>query len=334
MNSAKHFLILLISVLALTSCLMTESVRSIQVEVMKPAILTLPEECNTVAIFKRDLFQSDTVVYRYLEVSGPKLDTSVHYADLSVYCVDALAETIKKEGYFSEVKNYRDSLNHFWNNRENRISHNELEKNTQADIFIFLDYFHFNHTTFLRRLGVFDTYPQLWWTIEVKNDTASYVYNQKDTLSYEVYLFPEFFKEEKVKMNDILKDATEYLAKKFGSKLAPSWMPVERMYYTSGNPTMQMAEKFALQNEWMKAVEIWNRESKNKNKKIVAKATFNMAIACEMEGKFDLAIDWLVQSYSALPKNNDEHKASCQRYIHVLALRRKEVEKLSKQVRN
>jgi hypothetical protein len=135
-------------------------------------------------------------------------------------------------------------------------------------------------------------------------------------------------------MNDILKDATKYIAKTFGSKLAPSWMPVERMYYTSGNPTMQMAEKFALQNEWLKAAEIWNRESKNKNKKIAAKATFNMAIACEMEGKFDLAIDWLVKSYSALPKNNEEHKASCQRYIDVLALRKKEVKKLSKQIRN
>ena len=334
MNSAKHFLILLISVLSLTSCLMIESVRSIQVEVMKPAIFTLPEEYNTVAIFKRDLYQSDTAVIRYIEVSGPQLDTSVHYADLSVYCVDALAETIRKEGYFSEVKNYRDSLNHFWNNGKSTISRNELVEKTQADLFIFLDYFNFKRTAFLRTLGVFNTYPQLWWTIEVKNDTAMYVYNQKDTLSYEVYFFPEYFQEKTFKMNDILKNATEYIAKSFGSKLTPSWMPVERMYYTSNNPAMKMAEKFALQNEWIKAAEVWNRESKNKNKKIAAKATFNMAVACEMEGKFDLAIDWLIKSYSALPKNNDEHKASCQRYIHVLALRKKEVEKLSKQVRN
>jgi len=334
MNSAKHFLILLISVLALTSCLMTESVRSIQLEVMKPGIFTLPEEYNTVAIFKRDLYQSDTAVIRYIEDSGSKLDTSVSYADLSVFCVDALAETIRKEGYFSEVKNYRDSLNHFWNNGKSTISRNELVERTKADIFIFLDYFHSSHTAFFNSSGVFKTNLWLWWTIEVKNDSASYVYNQKETFRYERYLFPEFFKEKTVKMNNILKDATKYTAKSFGSTLAPSWMPVERMYYTSGNPTMQMAEKFALQNEWMKAAEIWNRESKNKNKKIVAKATFNMAIACEMEGKFDLAIDWLIKSYSALPQNNEEHKASCQRYIDVLALRKKEVKKLSKQIRN
>jgi len=59
-----------------------------------------------------------------------------------------------------------------------------------------------------------------------------------------------------------------------------------------------------------------------------------MALAAEMEGKHDVAIDWLVRSYMVLPKNNDEHKVNCQRYINVLALRKKDIERLDKQVRN
>lgn len=58
-----------------------------------------------------------------------------------------------------------------------------------------------------------------------------------------------------------------------------------------------------------------------------------MAVAAEMEGKHDVSIDWLVKSYSALPVNNSEHKANCQRYINVLAIRKKEIERLGKQIR-
>jgi len=97
---------------------------------------------------------------------------------------------------------------------------------------------------------------------------------------------------------------------------------------------MLLAEKYALQNDWLKAAEIWNRLTNNKNQKIAAKASYNMALACEMEGKHDVAIDWLVKSFSILKENSDVHKKNCQRYIAVLTLRKKELERLAKQVRN
>jgi hypothetical protein len=60
----------------------------------------------------------------------------------------------------------------------------------------------------------------------------------------------------------------------------------------------------------------------------------NMALACEMEGKHDLAIDWLVKSFSILNGNDAVYKKNCQRYIAVLTQRKKELEKLAKQVWN
>ena len=96
---------------------------------------------------------------------------------------------------------------------------------------------------------------------------------------------------------------------------------------------MLLAEKYALNNEWLKAAEIWNKQSRNKNPRMAAKACYNMALACEMEGKLDAAIDWLVQSHSVLKENNEEHKENCKRYIAVLAQRKKEIDKLAHQVR-
>jgi len=99
---------------------------------------------------------------------------------------------------------------------------------------------------------------------------------------------------------------------------------------------MLLAEKYAFQNDWLKAAELWKRLTTNKNQKIAAKASYNMALACEMEGKHDVAIDWLVKSFSILKENSDSdvHKQNCQRYIAVLTLRKKELERLAKQVRN
>jgi hypothetical protein len=127
---------------------------------------------------------------------------------------------------------------------------------------------------------------------------------------------------------------SESLGRFFGAKLIPSWIQVDRLYYSSSHPEMILAEKYALNNEWLKAAEIWNKETKNKNKRIAAKACYNMVLACEMEGKPDVGIDWLVRSYSALKTNNAEHRANCQRYIFILSVRKKEIERLDKQVRN
>jgi hypothetical protein len=96
---------------------------------------------------------------------------------------------------------------------------------------------------------------------------------------------------------------------------------------------MIKAEEFAIKNDWLKAAEIWKQKTKNKNSQIKAKACYNMALAAEMEGKPDLAIEWLAKSYSSLSHNNLLHRVYCQQYINVLALRKKEIERLDKQIR-
>jgi len=323
---------LFLAILILTSCVITDQVRVVQVEVMKPGVFIFPEDLNKVAIFNRDLCQSDTCLFNYYDDNTIKVDTTISYNSLSNHCVDALTGFLKEEKYFAEVKNYRDSLNYFW--RKDSVSHSpdELLNKTQADVFIFLDFLTFNNTMISRSIDYVSTTAYLVWNIELKDDTASYIYNQIDTLAYEGNEFNSF-NLRSGRYKSVIMNASEYLGKSMGSKLIPNWISVERMYYKSSNPDMVKAEKYALQNDWLKAAEIWNRETKNKNPKIVAKACYNMALAAEMEGKHDVSIDWLVKSYSALPVNNNEHKANCQRYINVLAIRKKEIERLGKQIR-
>jgi len=334
MKPARKILTFFLLVLNLSSCMIIDSARTTQIEIMKPGIFNFPDEINTVAIINRASNQRDSVPFRYLNGTKIETDTLVKYRMLSNNCVDALTGFFEKEGYFGKVNNYRDSLAVIYSTNETGlITLEELFQNTKSDICIFLDRFNFNVVGMYGFSDVVTNGASLSWAIAIKTDTLSYLYNQMDTLIYEASDFPVNLSDH-TKLNLLVNNSSEYLGRFFGSKIIPTWLTVERLYYKSNNQNMLLAEKYALNNEWLKAAEIWNKQTKNKNPRMAAKACYNMALACEMEGKLDAAIDWLVQSYSILKENNEEHKDNCKRYIAVLAIRKKEIEKLEHQVRN
>jgi hypothetical protein len=334
MKPAGKLLTFFLLALNLSSCMITDSARTTQIEIMKPGIFNLPDEINTVAIINRSPYQLDSVPFQYLNVNKIVTDTLVKYRTLSNNCVDALAGFFEKEGYFRKVINYRDSLTRVFSSNEKAIiTPEELFQKSKSDICIFLDRFNFNVVGLYGFNDVVANSASLSWVIAIKTDSLSYMYNQMDTLIYDPSDFPLIISDH-AKLNLLVNNSSEYLGRFFGTKIIPTWLTVERLYYKSGNQNMLLAEKYALNNEWLKAAEIWNKQSKNKNPRIAAKACYNMALACEMEGKLNAAIDWLVQSYSILNENNEEHKQNCQRYITVLAQRKKEIEKLAHQVRN
>jgi hypothetical protein len=329
MNFLKNTLVLLSVCLGLSSCILNENIKVMQVEVMKPGAFFFPENIENVAIFKRDLYHTDTCTFKYFNLDGIVTDTAFKISELSRESADALSGYFKKSAYFKNVRNFRDSLNAVLTT----ISSDELFHKTNSDMLVFLDYFKFNDLLINKSSNQVYTSVVLFWTIALKNDSSAYVYNQIDTLNYDDWEFKNY-NLAKEGYKKILMDAAKYLGESFGKKIIPSWMPVERMYYTSNNADMLKAEQFALNNEWLKAAEIWNKETKNKNPRIVAKSCYNMALAAEMEGQIDLSIDWLIKSYSSLAKNNSDHQENCKRYINVLALRKKEIERLDRQVRN
>src|SRR5690606_26320552 len=122
--------------------------------------------------------------------------------------------------------------------------------------------------------------------------------------------------------------------KRFGTKIIPSWSTDELSFYHSLHPKMRKAEKNLKSYDWLKAGEMYNKLTKNKNQKIAAKSCWNMAVACEMEEKYDSAIEWLVDSNNILTINILQHRLNCSQYMSILTLRTGEIERLEKQIRN
>ena len=348
----RIYCLLLLSIGGFVACTTTHKISSIQVEMMVPGKFTITEVMDTIAIFKRDLNQSDTATFTYHDTNKHLniIDSLVQYRTLSNQCVDALAKNLVNTGYFLKVINYRDSMNVLLTNKYSALDYNELHKLTGADVCVFLDLFHFkdyliNKNTknlgreiysafpeFRKSTALESIQPNLLWAISIKGVSTPYAINEPEELFYGNNLYPDLFGNEQ-NHRLLLQTAAEYLGMKFSEKLLPSWQQVGRTYYRSHNVNMLIAEKYLLDGDWMKAAEIYKRQTKNKNQNIAAKAKYNMALICEMEEKYDAANDWLILSYSTYKKENPEHKFNCKQYITLLAERKREIERLKKQVR-
>lgn len=343
---------------SMTSCIVTQDARTTQIEIMKPGIFNISDDIKTVALINSVPNDPFIPAFNYINHFGSTTtnfglpesnpsnnpldpsyetkvnagDTTIKYRDLSNTCMDALAWVLKKEGYFSKVINYQDSLTLINPSNKALFNPEKLFQETQSDICIFLDRFSFGIEKF-KDFKTVTNIASLSWTILYKKDTLTYTYKQRDTLTFVAADFtPGLTDNMKIKV--VVNNSSTYLGKSFCSKIIPTWIPVDRVYYASNNSNMLQAEKFALNGDWLKAAEIWNTQTKSKKSMIAAKASFNMALACEMQGKFDTAIEWLVNSSSLMEKNNKEHPLNCQDYISALMLRKKELVKLRQQVRN
>lgn len=321
---------------SMTACIITYDIRTTQIEIMKPGIINFPENAKTVALINNVSNSHDNQPFIYIHqesyITDTVIDRTITYRALSNTCIDTLAWQLKKEGYFSKVINYQDSLNNINLTNKDLFDPDRLFEKTKSDLCIFLDDYDF-HIEKRKYLEFIINKVSLSWIIAFKSDTLSYNYKQRDTLTFAIADMPSDLTEN-LMIKLVVNNSAKYLGQVFCSTIIPTWIPVKRIYYTSNNRDMRQAEKFALNNDWLKAAEIWNEQTKSKNHLIVAKATFNMALACEMEGHPDVALDWLVRSNSVFNKNNEDHRANCKRYTNVLTLRKKEIEKLSQQVRN
>src|ERR1035437_3441893 len=114
MKPLKNLLSLILVCISLIACMATYDTRTTQIEIMKPGIFNFPENIKTVALINSvpncqldqpfkyfHHFVNSTDVFSYWEPRGQQIDTTIQYRALSNTCMDALAWTLKKDGYFS-----------------------------------------------------------------------------------------------------------------------------------------------------------------------------------------------------------------------------------------
>ncbi len=182
-----------------------------------------------------------------------------------------------------------------------------------ANVVISLDYMRVNpYSDCIQRwvenvkeyYGYLDVPVYCYWRVyDLSNQKISNAFLYRDTLSWEASDWNE------VRPGNQLPgyfSASAYAgadaAEKYANIIAPTWKNDSRILFNSGSKLFVQAEKFAEQGLWLDAAALWQKLTSDKNTVIAAKAAFNMALANEMLGNFDIAINWLDEAHRLNPK--------------------------------
>jgi hypothetical protein len=149
--------------------------------------------------------------------------------------------------------------------------------------------------------------PENWATVKAKANailTCS-IYLYDDEKPYKTFTISDslFFRPTLIYSDSIgvFKMPQEYLVnnlaitlgEKAASYIVPSWITVERIIHTDYQARMKEAYSYSQAQRWDEAESIWQAEYEKKNKPIEkAKLALNLAVANEMQDKFEPAIDW------------------------------------------
>jgi hypothetical protein len=116
----------------------------------------------------------------------------------------------------------------------------------------------------------------------------------------------------------------------YGVRVAPSWVSYTReIYGRSGRSEgMKRAKKMARRGDWVEAAKIWETFSKSSSSKLAKRATYNRAVAAEMQGNYEEALVW------ARKAANNYNLKIADRYIYMLNDRLNEIQRLDQQMKD
>lgn len=119
----------------------------------------------------------------------------------------------------------------------------------------------------------------------------------------------------------------------YGMRIAPTYVQVERQYYGKSKgykEEMSRANRFAQSHDWDKAVAEWQaiemHAKADGNKKAAGRAAYNIAVAAEMQGKVDVAIEWAKLAWQ------DYGNKKARAYIQTLLQRQSDDERAADQM--
>jgi hypothetical protein len=106
--------------------------------------------------------------------------------------------------------------------------------------------------------------------------------------------------------------------------ISPEWNNAIRRYFKTGNKEADAAIPLAKSNKWEEAAGIWNKFADTPSANLRSKVEYNLALAAEMTGNLDSAIEWATKSYKT------RYSYKIESYLKQLDERRKLFQKTGK----
>ena len=183
------------------------------------------------------------------------------------------------------------------------------------------DYFYVgSYAVYTAVFEVYDTITRTYSRRETLSDTLAW---DKNTLNTEQALA------ELPSTAEAAQFAAAEAGKLYARRLAPYWLTVQRFFFVPSNKDLQQAATHAENSEWSEAMKIWERYAGHNNRKTAAQASFNMALACEVNGEYELSLEWLQYAEKLYPfKEIAGYRAILQRRLNESANLEKQLQDL------
>ncbi len=133
------------------------------------------------------------------------------------------------------------------------------------------------------------------------SDKGNVIYSnfETDTLNWTDFhpnvktLFKNF-----ITVKEALLETGVAISQKLAEKISNSWISQKRYFYTSKNSNFKQAAINVNNNEWEKAIKNWKQVAESKkSKSLRSKAYFNLALAYEVTGNINAALQAAYKSY-------------------------------------
>ena len=103
-------------------------------------------------------------------------------------------------------------------------------------------------------------------------------------------------------------------------EISPKWLSQPRNYFVTRKADIDKAIPLIEKNKWEEASQIWTKYATVNSKRTRSKVEFNLALASEMNGDLDLALQWCRKSI-------ETYDSPCKKvYLSVIKQRQKEFE--------
>lgn len=335
----KSGLLGFVLLLILNSCV---SYEKFSIEVFKPAEVKLAPDVKKIAIISRNLKYEHDTLQNYQVKNRRLIKDKIRLNSDSMAiktCLDSLSGKLLAQNQFDMVEII--PINTFavtrvMNIRPARIEwYKAISEKAGADALILLDMF----SCFYSQEDV-DSKPvvnvvtsNIWSVYSAREQKIINRFTQVDTLYWDGT--DENGKYKKLRIPDkknAISLAAGVIGENYAKHILPAWAKVDRNFMQSSNPELQKAVKLAGNGKWDEADAIWQVYSESKGKRNQVIALYNLALASEMNGNVDRAIELTDQAAKAssglfLSSENE----AVRKYSAVLYQRKNEINKLNQQ---
>ncbi len=298
----------------------------VYVDVLKPPAINLGIEYDTILIFNRTTTNTPKygkkLIYKFFFAKNFKRDITA-----SEICIDAFINSVNDSGKKKALKITNENIS----GSDGILIPLELEKN-EIDL---LSMNHSNNNILVSlemfRSGYFKEYCNEETFEYITISTTWRTYNISDYTVLDRFINEYSFETSYIKPNKKFKGhfkqiftVSEIVGYDYASRISPTWFTEPRYIYKTSDKNLNKAAKFALQNHWNEAAEIWFKLSESENIKISSYSLYNLGVYYEITGNIDLSVDYLKKAYRIYPTR------MIYDYLMLLEKRKQEIQILDK----